>query len=810
MGIKAETDGAGEFGEITPGWTVNEYATPTTVGDYAGGTGGVSFTAKAERDTAFIVGDNITTTIDDFDTPQSLTGVVNSLSLNGMTANISHGNALSKYDAQFDIPALDAAGPTQALELLNQVSGVDKLCLHDTGYLYTLRGHSAGFNAAGQMAQSAYVARQYWGSYWVTEGMTEVVKYRRLVKLSQTGKISASNFFTSGENFYSKNISGDEFDTQGEKNSSRIYFKTLLNGGSTTLSINMGSGLTEDYRYTKTDKFVFEINKTADLMVMRVTTDVYLNYNDLTPWYSYVSAEQTLSISGLDQTKELRVFFDWMKPIGSDDWSRTALSFRAYAAGTSTSGGTIGFSTNLTFYTTPNKYNTWSIDCGGDAGVRAIYRIDERTPTPNPPLYQRAVEYEGQPSFNDLTNVAIGDPAVAVTAKSGWEYLQDMCSAYNVEAAIVDGVVTIQNVGERELDVTNRTTPSMQIANVFSGRHVEVVYNDAESVIDVEVYNARNDDNRVLSVKAGETTKTTLQTNFYPRVLKQPTYSLSATSGIGEYKIISSDTDTSPSISEAQWRDYGGLLQVRVSDTAPNAIDVILTGPYQEIPGFTGPYKVAYTSGNEYAALSVVGSGVRAEQKTLKLRTGANPDKVLQDVAKTINNPFIGSIARAYDCGLPVSARASGPTATISFSIGLNQVEGFGVTAGSLVRYEDSIYRITDATISGVSININASRYVRVSDLNTVWAGGKVGFFDELWQGYRVGDNTVKPLWFIGDDESMVLLIDTDGNPYFAFHGDPEFTMFIDSDSQIYYVEGDVEGDVNTYLDTDFRPYYGA
>ena len=40
MSIKAVTSGSGSFGNIVPGWSVSEYATPVTIGESAGGTGG--------------------------------------------------------------------------------------------------------------------------------------------------------------------------------------------------------------------------------------------------------------------------------------------------------------------------------------------------------------------------------------------------------------------------------------------------------------------------------------------------------------------------------------------------------------------------------------------------------------------------------------------------------------------------------------------------------------------------------------------------------------------------------------------------
>ena len=987
MVLKSTNEGKGEFGEVTPGWTVNEYVTPVAIGDYAGGSGGVSFSAEAKPTTPFVVSNVTTTTVDDFDTPQSLTGVINNVSVNGLTAAFSHGTALSKYDSQFNIPAMGSGGVFQALELLNQISGVDKLCQIDSGFLYTLRGHSAGFNSDGIKAEPVFNVNT-----WIqaTNSATWTAK-----KSIQTGAIAAAKYFVYNNELYAKTVSGDSFSSDPLKTSGRINFKTVLRSGSVSFHVDGGQSASQSMQYDEGFRdFVVDINKTSGLL--EISESVIIG-GITTNYYT------SQSLSTLNLNQELAVFVEWVRPVPAAG----SHVIRVKVCNTSDYSTTVNaVITEATSFKGP--FNVWDISTTGNAGVRAVYRKDDaglpasglaavdinivtnpdfasgtsewtlvNSPTITKslvanPIYgsnqviklsttqttsqsyrlERTIssgfipgqthsismhkyngdrfetilaveqydasnaliatngtnigryyfdldtgdrwlgfnfsvasntaylkialsrasggltntnpgyfglpiistystlndttervffsgntadtavydysfdsngyslkqvslssqnrEYENQPSFNSTVATIAGEPVIGLTSKNGWEYLQDACAAYDQEIAVLNNIVTIRDVGTRILGIDNKTVPSLQFSNTFSGRNVEINYSNAQSVADTEIYNAYADGNKVLTVDAGERTVTTIETDFYPDILKQPTYSASAVNGVGEYKIISSDTATSPNISETLWRDYGGRLEVRVSDTKPNAIDVILTGPYQQIPGYTGPYKVAYTSGNTYAALSVVGSGVKVNPKTLKLLTGANPDKVLQDVAKTVNNPFISSIAQAYDRGIIVSSAASGPTASISFNVSIHSLDGFGVTAGSLVYYEDSIYRITDCAISGINVSINAVKHVHVGDVDAKWSGGTVGFFDELWTDHHVADNTIKPLWFIGDDEALVLLYDTDGNPYFAFAGISEFSVYLDEDGAYYEMEGGYSGDVDVFLDTDFKPYAGG
>lgn len=787
MAIKSQADGSGEFGEIAPGWSVNEYATPTTIGEYAGGTGSVSFTAAAREDTVFIVGNEATTTIDDFGADETVTGVVGSVSVSGVSANISHGTALSKYDAQFDMPALGAGSPFTAMDLLHQVAGIDNHCIPTEGFLYTLRGHSSGFNSRGDIAKGQQwtrsVIRSLSSSVW-TDTFT-----------SQAGQIGAVGYVPIGPEVYADTVFGDSFREGDEYLSGRLFFKTLLNGG--TLGLKVSGG--EDSYISLADEGFF----TQPLYVYMgagVSNKLVIE-GAVVSGGSQTLLSANVPLTGINLNAEIAVFIEWIRP--TDLFGSHTL--KATVCNTSNYSTTVTASVNWATWTPP--YNSWTLYAVDGAKVRAIYRHDAPTP-----LGSTFTEYESKNfSFlNQVGSMMLHEPVPGVTAKSGWEYIQDMCSAYDVECAASDGSIVLRDLGTRILDISNRTLPNLSVSSVFSGRTVEVEYSLTEVSVDAELYNAYTDGNKVISVRAGETTVTTIETEYYPTRLVQPTYSTSPVSGRGQYKIISSDTDTSPNISEAAWRDYGGTLEVRINESNPRAIDVIMTGPFQDIPGYTGPYKLAYTSGNEYAALSIVGSGVKAAPRVLKLYTTANPEKVFQQTARTVRNIFVGSMERAYDKGLSVSLQASGPSTNISFTIPLSSVDGLGLTPGSLFRYQDSIYRVADSTISGLNVSLNAVRWTRVSDFEGTWASGTVGFFDDLWVGNQVSDVTIKPLWFIGDDEPLVLLFDEDDNPYFSFHGNPEMGLFVDTDGRYYYVPGDIDGEVSIYLDSDFKPYAGV
>lgn len=283
---------------------------------------------------------------------------------------------------------------------------------------------------------------------------------------------------------------------------------------------------------------------------------------------------------------------------------------------------------------------------------------------------------------------------------------------------------------------------------VLGGRNVEMVYSQSRNAFYDSFYDARADSNRVLSVKANETVVTTVTLNGTPSVLTQPKRRVTAPTGtmpINQY-VVSGATGTV--ITADQWEDYGGSLKIAISPTVPNSADITLVGPTADIPGNAGPYKLAYTaSGTDYAALNIGGSGVLISNQTLKLQTGADPLKVTNEVAKTVTNPFIDTLQRAYDRGIWTASTAAGPTVTLSGSIPVSALSSFGITAGSLVSYRDSIYRITDCTIGNLGVNFTAVRHVTVEDVDTVWAGETVGDFDAAWSDNDVSDTSIMPLY---------------------------------------------------------------
>jgi hypothetical protein len=772
--------GSGELGPIVPGWNVQEFATPITIGETSGGTGSVSFNAGARDTSLFIVNNNIATIEESLG---SVSGVVKSVSQTGLNVSVTHDTLLSLFDANFDVPALGAGGIVPVIDLASQLSGRDKQLAFADGNFYSMRGHSAGFLSTGQQVSTSINN----GSYLqVGTSRTYPVYYRE-----QYGSLWANSFTTFDNEIWATRIYGDCFSNNRALNTSLLAFKTKLSSGSVVFSSSAAT--TNSSTGTGSQNFSVTIDYASRFMTLAG------RYNDAG---AITDFNQQYDISSqLDISEELAVFVSYKIPTTGNTYSITV---RICNVSDYTTYGQLV--QTFSSASRPSYSLPWNIV----GNARAVYRHVGQDLAALVPA-----EYENDVTYFVSSTITLGGPVAAQSKVNLWNYVQDACSAYNKEIALnssgFESLLMVRDIDTYEIVLDNSSPISVTPTISFAGRNVEVVYTNARHVVNAELYNARNDNNRVLSVKADETIKTTVKIDGTPTLLNVPQRSTVPPAGLNEYCIIHS---TGGQVPQELWEFRGGRIIVELNSDIPDSIDITLVGPSSllESDGYLGPYKVAYSSGdNDYAALSIVGTGVLYNLKTAKILTAADPDKTSQDIAKTIKNPFINTKTEAYDRGINAVIQASGPNVRISGTISVASVDGFGLVAGSRIRYRDSIYRVTDATIGNLGISFNAVRHVTVDDFDSLWAGHNVSLHDGLWDGYDTSDHVIRPLWFVGDNESVLMFLDTDTNPYYDFDGEPEISVFRDdTDNNPYYEDGgNLEGEDPIFLDTDDNPYDG-
>ena len=782
MGIEIQMTGSGELGPLAPGWTVQEYATPVTIGETTGGTGNVSFSAAARDDSLFVINNNITTTEEFLGSVQ---GVVKSVSQTGLNVSVNHNTPLSLFDASQNIPALGAGGMYSVIDLCSQLANRDKLLTLPVGHFYSLRGHSAGFDSNNDIVSPVNSDGSYQG-YNPTYGVYYPIYFRE-----QYGSVWADRFTVLGGEVWATHVFGDCFSSNKGILTSRMAFKAKLDGGNLTWGF---SGLPYDSNLQTGHSVGLTINYAAG------TATLAGDYNNGSTNVNY-SQSYNLSTT-LNINDELAFFIEYTRPTSGSTTYTVTVTICNTSDYTTRATLTQTFNSPPAYFTSP-----WQIT----GKVRSLYR--------NQGINQGSwiQEYEAPVTYMFMNTIEIDGPVPAQVSSNMWEYIQAACAAYGLELSVVEGVIVVRPIGSEIINIDNTTVPTISPNTNLGGRNVEVVYTNATNVVNQELYNARDDNNRVISVKVDEKITTTVEISGTPTVVNLPSRSTTPANGIGQYSVI--DNDGTP-VPEYLFAACGGRIDVQLNPTVPNAIDITFYGPSSAAvvlggtpfggttPAYVGPFKLAYSSGNEYAALSITGSGVKTTPATLKIRTGADPEKVAQDVSKTITNQFIVTKTQAYDRGSWAIFEASGPKVALSLSVPVTSITSFGLAAGSLIYYRDSIYRVNDASIGNLVVNINATRYVTVDDFDLVWNGKSVGSHDLMWLGYDTSDQVIAPLRYVGDNESVLMFLDTDVNPYYDFNGEPEISVFQDTDTNPYYEEGgNLEGEDEIRLDTDENPY---
>lgn len=261
----------------------------------------------------------------------------------------------------------------------------------------------------------------------------------------------------------------------------------------------------------------------------------------------------------------------------------------------------------------------------------------------------------------------------------------------------------------------------------------------------IAIYDALEDDNTIISVEAGETTTIIVNGDSYPLTIRQliPSVVIN-TNPIGTYHVT--DSIGLP-IQAQQWLDYGGSVVASIEGQRPGDIQITVVGPRIEIPGTTGPYKLATTDGEvERGAIKIAGSGVLTRPETLNLGTGADPEAVTADKAQSIDYPFLNTIADAYRVAGWVGYYSNGAFPRVVFSVPTREIEAFGATVGSVFRFKEANYRILSLNINDVSTRLEAILYTSTVDFVEENPTATTTDVETVWGMYRTKDFKLKAL----------------------------------------------------------------
>lgn len=252
---------------------------------------------------------------------------------------------------------------------------------------------------------------------------------------------------------------------------------------------------------------------------------------------------------------------------------------------------------------------------------------------------------------------------------------------------------------------------------------------------------ATDGDGRMLRINNGEIREEVLSTTIYPLSIDTPVPSDISPAPLGSYNLIDS-TDTK--VPAAVWSEAGGFVHARPGDELGQII-LTLYAP-DNISGYPGPYTLASSVGaTQIPELRLSGRGVRESPEVIRLATGVD-ESISTVVGLSVDSPAIATTEDAYDAGIWAVQSTGGPNPVLTATLSLKDIEGFGVTPGSLVKYRNSQYRITDVQISGLSARITAELFVRAEESDALWVGEDVDARDAIWAGRKAKDGVIAAL----------------------------------------------------------------
>ncbi len=733
--LKVTLAGQGVIGDVEVGWSEQEFATPVNPNERAGGTGTVNFSARDVRNGVLAINKAVTS---EYTPLGSVSGTVRSASQNGIKVGLGHDNKLAQYNAVKTMPPMIFASVPGALDLAQQILGDPGFTTpavgpqNSGGAYWSLFGHAYGVDVSGNAVQSSMEVLPY----QIYDPAT--AKYSSLSKNIYRNTLSAHAFRNVSNVCHAGVVTGDYFLLQQAQGSfagtDHSSTKFIVMGKSIfDTSVPLIFSIDGEPSGPADGDYYVPISVQIDPVTENLTISAEYRSGGTRTTFTDVT-----SLASLDLTQEIafRIYISASPPSSIPSYP---LVIKASVVNTSDYTTVVTGTLNATPDLMPLWFYPWEIT----GNVRAIWKRDDLVSTSDISGWPVSEQQDWETARNYAWSGTLpqGEPAIGFTG-TVWEWLQHACAAYRWEVCLSANVVTTRPIGSVALNVDNyAASANVTPSTTRTGRQVDVTYHNVTVKSNGEIYDAREDDNRIISVGAAQETVTKIQSNAYLTSILQPTRTTTFVPGQGTYYIIDS---TGLPIVENQWEDFGGALSVAIDNSEAGTIVVTFTGPREQIPSTTAPYSLAVSDGaNQYAALSILGSGVVADTKTLNLLTGANPDITPQQVAFSVNQPFINRLGQAYDSGIWATVDASGPRVELSMSVPVNALTGFGVTAGSLITLRNSTFRVTSATVGAAQANISATRHVTVGTFDSVWAGQTVGDHDTAWANYLCEDQKV-------------------------------------------------------------------
>lgn len=289
--------------------------------------------------------------------------------------------------------------------------------------------------------------------------------------------------------------------------------------------------------------------------------------------------------------------------------------------------------------------------------------------------------------YCSLANIISGifvDPSIASRSVNFvgwngnlWNHMKMMATAQGVDLNLISDIVVLRPVRKFEAITDRDTKNSVDIDGTQLARKQEVIWYDTKYRNRGLIWPAGGwaVDTKVLNVNAGETSETTLDTNASIFSIEAPVCVAFVDKDFSTDSVYTVSGDDGIVIQPAQWRDYGGSLNVRIDDDTQNIIVTLVgaTGLFQASGDPIRNFRIGLPGGTSasdtYSTLRVVGQFVEMNQNSLVIPTGIPDWRTGQEFAPTIDNPFLNNLSDAYSAGVRGARRYAGRMMSISADV---------------------------------------------------------------------------------------------------------------------------------------------
>lgn len=724
--------GTGTLGELTAGTVQGSTITNDNPADSSPPIATISLTGRTTPTSIFLANNRVQIT--EMNGLGTISTDIDTVSVTNTTTTISGPSLLSRFlTGDIDIPACRIGSPQSALDLAMQLSGeIRGSNVYNEGSskntkIYTMFGHGIGFDSSGRIVKPSGDA--VWQS--IVRGGQPI--------LYQYSKQYAPPVFGSG--------------TTADPSIGPIYSSPVYNQVSLRLPVGVNflqSGIPTDH--AAIFNFIFYKNSLpsddygdpagvatfgnwqSDLLpdtagfIYERSNDRFRIFQESIV-YPPDDVEDFIDVSGLSGDEWLvSLRFHWDNMLGN----LTMTMNISETDGSNKVGATI---VHASYGDIPNLFWTYLPSM---RMVRTDWIDSTWTGWDEP--------YEIPTSANvTVSTDMVGEPIAGMTGNL-WDYLNQVCSFYDVELALVDDVITLRDRGISTLETTNHIQAPVLNPVSNKSEYVSIEWLKADNTPSNYLYYEVQDS---YSVDVGEEQEITIETSNEITYLLQPqprpVQDMLPPSRLDGYSI--SGSDNLP-INPQEWLDWGGSLEVSTTDVY-GQIRLVLKGPREEIPGVPAPYSFVANDGEtSHPLIRLKYAGVAFTPQTTTVATGAGKQVGTKQEPVSFTNVGVTSESSVWGCVARGAKRFAGPQTTVTFSIPVTDVNGFGLVEGSLFEYKNCVYRIVSADYSISTVSITAMPYNSYTTFEGRWSSGTYADFESLWADdeYTFEDFSLAPL----------------------------------------------------------------